>query len=143
MSEIIYDRTDELLEFAVGKIGIGTFRDDAKAIGLVDGERIIAACVFDTFSACDVNIHIASDGSRRWFSKAFGVATMAYPFIQLGMRRITGLVPAKNHDALQFDLKFGFKIEGYLDHALPDDDIIVLGLLRENCRWLPQNYRGA
>ena len=57
------------------------------------------------------------------------------------MRRVTALVPAKNTAALRFDLHLGFKQEGVVRHALPDDDIIILGLLREDCRFIPQEYR--
>ncbi|WP_369674540.1 hypothetical protein, partial [Enterococcus faecium] len=53
------------------------------------------------------------------------------PFVQWNLRRVTGLVPAKNADALRFDLHLGFEREGYLKHALPDDDLIVLGMTRE------------
>lgn len=133
---IVYDRQEEMIRWAAERIGIQNFRDDAHAIGMEKDGRLVAVTVFDTFSSCDCNVHIASDGSRRWCNREFVVRCMAYPFLQLNKRRITGLVPAKNEDALKFDLHFGFKVEGRLEHALPDDDIIVLGMLREKCRWL-------
>ena len=69
------------------------------------------------------------------------VTCFMHPFAQWGLRRVTGLVPAKNTDALRFDLHLGFKQEGYLRHALPDDDLVLLGMLRENCRFIPERYR--
>lgn len=139
-TEVTYERQDELIRFALEKIGIPGFRDDARAIGLIRDGEIIASCVFECFTQSDCCVHLASDGSRRWCNREYIVRCMAYPFIQLGLRRITGLVPARNTAALNFDLAFGFKREGYIRHGMPDDDIILLGMLREECRWLPQVY---
>ena len=51
------------------------------------------------------------------------------------------LVPAKNKAALRFDLHLGFKQEGIIRNALPDDDIILLGMLKSECIYLPKQYR--
>lgn len=139
-TEVIYDRQDEVKAFALEKIGLPGFREDAVAIGLARDGEIIAACVFECFSQCDCSVHLASDGSRRWCNREYIVRCMAYPFLQLNLRRITGLVPARNKAALNFDLAFGFKQEGYIRHGMPDDDLVLLGMLREECRWLPQVY---
>ena len=140
MSELIYDQDETLIEWAMGVIGC-TFRHDATAIGHSISGKIMAVAVFDGFSECDCNIHIASDGSGHSMSRGFLAAAFAYPFIQLNMRRVTGLVPAANTKALRFDYHLGFVFEGRCRNALPDDDIIVLGMLRENCRFIPLEYR--
>ena len=55
----------------------------------------------------------------------------------VGCRRVTGLVHDNNHDARRFDEHLGFKQEGVLRKAAPDgDDMIVYGMLREECRWI-------
>lgn len=138
MADVIYGCENELLPWAQERIGCGPFRPDAKTIGLKRNGEIVATVVFDGFSRCDCNMHIASDGTRRWMNKALLLSAFAYPFTQLGLRRVTGLVPAKNEAALAFDQNLGFEIEGRCRHALPDDDIIVLGLLRERCRFIDQ-----
>lgn len=129
------------LKWAEEKIGF-PFRPDAKAIAFVRCNRKYAAViVFDGFSECDCNIHVASDGTRKWLTREMVQTVFFYPFCQLGMRRVTGLVPTKNKAALNFDLRLGFEIEGKCRHALPDDDIYVLGMLRENCPFIPQEIR--
>ncbi len=140
MAELIYNRDKPLIEWAQDVIGC-TFRDDAKAIGYGTNDELIAVTVFDGFSVCDCNMHIASNGSGRWLTRKFLIASFAYPFIQLKLRRVTGLVPAKNEAALKFDLHLGFEFEGRCKNALPDDDIIILGLLRENCKYIHPNHR--
>lgn len=140
MGTIIYDRKEELVAWAANVIGFQP-RPDAMAIGWEEAGTLRAVTLYDGFSECDCNIHIASDGTGVWLRRAFLAASFAHPFRQWNLRRVTGLVPAKNTAALRFDLHLGFKQEGIIRHALPDDDIIVLGLLREDCRYIPKQYR--
>ncbi|OWY39390.1 hypothetical protein CEK28_08710 [Xenophilus sp. AP218F] len=113
-----------------------------RAIGLRDADdRLLAAVVYERFSECDCNIHVASDESGHWLTRAFLAQVFAYPFIQCGLRRVTGLVPAKNQRALRFDQHLGFEVEGYCEQAMPGDDIVVLGMLRRRCRFIPKEYR--
>jgi RimJ/RimL family protein N-acetyltransferase len=136
-AKLIYGQEDRLLPWAAERVGV-RFRADAYTIGLERDGKIVAAVVYDTFNDVDCCMHIASDGTRGWMNKSLLLAAFAYPFIQLGLRRVTGMVPAKNTEALAFDEHIGFVREGYHPHALPDDDLVSLGLLRENCRFIPQ-----
>lgn len=84
-------------------------------------------------------MHIASDGTRAWMSKDLLLSAFAYPFTQLRLLRVTGLVPADNEDALRFDEHLGFVREGYHPKAGPGGkDLISMGLLREACRFIPK-----
>lgn len=139
---LIYNADDILIPWAAERIGIQRFRDDATAIGTETDGKIRSVCVFDNFSDADVYIHIASDGSRTWLTREFLVACFAFPFIQLGLPRVTGLVPASNDAAMRFDLKLGFQVEGRCREAVPGgDDLMVLGMLRRECRFIPEEYR--
>lgn len=116
-------------------------RPDVKSIGLVTDGKIRAVTLYDNFSECDCNIHIASDGSGHWLSRQYLNISFYVPFVQWNLRRVTGLVPAKNEKALRFDLHLGFEREGYLRQALPDDDLIILGMLRERYIEIQKKYR--
>ena len=140
MGELVYDDSGQMIEWASKIIGFQP-RSDAVAVGWREHGELRAVVLYDNFSACDCNMHIASDGTGNWLRRAFLVTCFMHPFAQWGLRRVTGLVPAKNTDALRFDLHLGFKQEGYLRHALPDDDLVLLGMLRENCRFIPPEYR--
>lgn len=107
-----------------------------QAIGLMRGDEPQAVVVYNHYSGCDIAMHIAAVPGRRWMTREFLRAVFRYPFVQLNCRRVTGYVPAKNRDALRFDTHIGFREEGRMRHALPDDDVLVLGLLREDCRYL-------
>lgn len=140
-SRLLYGEEQRLLPWAAERTGGGAFRSDAVAIGLERDGEIAAVVVFDNFSEVDCSMHIASDGSRRWMSKDLLLAAFAYPFQQLKCRRITGMVAAKNTQALAFDEHLGFEREGLCRNALPDDDLVILGMLKERCRFIPQDTK--
>lgn len=143
MNRLIYGEDERLLAWATERIGVAGFRPDAKTIGLERNGELVAVVVYDGFSDVDCNMHIASDGTRRWLNRELLTHAFAYPFIQCRLRRVTGLVPADNEDALRFDEHIGFKREGYHPHATKNGDLISLGMLREWCRFIPPEYRNA
>lgn len=136
-SRIVYDDQPRLLAFAIEKGASAEWRPDAVAIGREVGGELVAAAVYEHFTDGDCHVHIASDGSRRWCTRELLIRWFAYPFLQLRLRRITGLVPSTNLRALDFDLKLGFKVEGQMREAFPDGDMMILGMLARECRYLP------
>jgi len=143
-AKLIYGQEGRLLPWAAERIGVRGFRRDACTIGLERDGELCAVVVFDTFSDCDCNIHIASDGTKRWMNRDLLAATFAFPFVQLGFRRITGLVAEDNAAALAFDENLGFVREGYHPHGAGEGvAMITLGLLREHCRFLPEELRNV
>jgi len=113
------------------------------AIMLFD-DNVLRACVaYTDYDEVNLGMHIASDGSRRWLTREYLRACFGYPFEQLGVRRVTGLVAASNPAALRFDTHLGFRMEGRLRHAAQDgSDLLVLGMLRGECRYLRDSEHG-
>lgn len=140
MGALIYDREAELIQWAETVIGF-SFRADARAIGYEDASGIRAVAVYDTFSLCDCFMHIASDRSGLWLNRRSLVAAFAYPFIQLDLRRVTGFIAASNVPSLRFAMHLGFEVEGHRRNALPGDDVVMLGMLRSQCRFIPAKHR--
>jgi RimJ/RimL family protein N-acetyltransferase len=141
MYRLIYGEDDRILPWALERTGVVGFRHDARTIGYERDGDMVAVVVFDGFSDVDCNMHIASDGTRRWLTRELLTASFAYPFIQCGLRRVTALVPARNVDALRFDEHIGFRREGYHPCAAKDGDLVSLGMLREWCRFIPRESR--
>lgn len=106
------------------------------ALGLVEDGMVIAGVIYDNYTNTNICMHVAALPGRKWLNREFLYAAFDYPFRQLGVRRVTGLVPKKNRDARRFDEHLGFKLEGVMRQALADDDICVYGMLRGECRWL-------
>lgn len=142
MHKLIYDDQERLLQWACERIGIARFREDAVAIGSACGEELKAVSVFDTFTAVDCCMSIASDGSGHWLTRGFLVASFAYPFIQCDMRRISSFVSVNNKRAIKFDEHIGWVREGlHRKASLGGEDLISMGMLRSECRFIPQRYR--
>ena len=104
---------------------IGRLYEDGSIWGVVG---------FDSFTEYDCEIFMA--GEPGWVSRRFCKAVFDYPFTQLGKRRVTGRVDAADTHTLDIDRRFGFRVEGRLRNALGDRDIIVIGMLQSECRWI-------
>lgn len=139
--KLIYDRREELLAWAAEKIGIRAFRDDAQAIGLERGGKLVGVAVLDGFSSHDCFMHVASDGSGHWLTAGFLRAVFAYVFIQCGLPRASSPIAESNTKALAFNLHLGFKREGYHPEACSTGAVITTGLLRKDCIYIPKEYR--
>ena len=103
---------------------------------LHDDGSIAAVVIYAHMSDFNCVLHVASDGSRRWLSQEFLYWVFAVPFEQWGKVRVTGLVAESNKAALRLDLGLGFVVEGRIRRAFGNDDGILLGMLREECRAL-------
>lgn len=138
MAELIYNDPERLKAWALERYPDAAVDGDTHALGYEIDGQLVVVCLFNGFTRWECNMHVVSNGSRRWCSRGFLAAAFAYPFIQLGVQRVTALVPAKNTDALVMDLRLGFVPEGVKRSAYGDDDLVVLGMLRGNCKWLPE-----
>lgn len=136
-SRFVYGEDDRLISWTESRIAGGKFREDARAIGHEKDGELVAVVVYDTFSTTGCFVHLAS-GARKWMSREFAVVAMTYPFIQCGMARISSMVSARNILSLRFTRQFGWIQEGVMRCAGNDgEDIILFGMLRSECRWLP------
>lgn len=109
---------------------------------LDDHGNIRAVVVYDRITDYDCMMHIASDGTKNWMSRQYLVMAFHVPFVQWGLRRVTGLVKAGNEQALSFDKHLGFVQEGVIRCGFGDCDGILLGMLKEECRFLNRKYYG-
>lgn len=92
--------------------------------------------VYTRFSAHNCEMSIATDGDRRWASREFLRACYAYPFEQLKLARITGVVEEDNTRALTMNRKLGHIEEGRLKSWFGTKDGIVFRMCRNECRWI-------
>lgn len=64
------------------------------------------------------------------------IAAFAYPFLTCGCEAVLALVDSNNAPALEFDTRLGFKEIARIPNGGPDADLVVLQMLRGDCRWL-------
>lgn len=136
---------EELLSWAVERMRatiepcFSGYRSDATAIGHEIDGKIAGVLVYDTFGAGDCLWHVASS-TKRWITRELIIRGVAYPFMQIGQKRMTAMVSERNDLSLKLTRGFGFVEEGRLRRAgAHGEDMIVFGMLRDECRWLPEN----
>ena len=108
----------------------------AQAIGRVRDGQIVAGVLYQDFNGVNVFCHIAVEPggmSRQFLSMIFN-----YPFVQLGAKRITGVVPSINEAARKFDEHLGFELEAILSGAHPEGDLCIYTMTADKCRWLKE-----
>ena len=143
MFRLLLNSGERLVGWAQHVIGC-TFFPDAQAIGWGNDDEIRAACIYDRWTVRDVHIHVASDETGHFGTRQFLAAAFHFPFVVADRHRITGLVPASNDRARRLNAHLGFKPEGVMRGAGDDgEDIIILGMLRSECRFIPREHRGA
>lgn len=98
-------------------------------------ERITAGVLYVESNGANVFMHVAGEG-KHWLTRKFLWICFDYPFNQLKLRRVTGVVPSSNLAARRFDEHLGFRLEAALKDAHPDGDLLVYSMTREQCRWL-------
>lgn len=111
----------------------------SQGIGWLKNGCLVAGVVYNEYNHVNINMHVASVG-RHWLSREFLWAAFDYPFNQLGVKRISAFVEDDNRAAIRFDEHLGFKHEARMVGAYEHDgkvgDILLLKMLREDCRWL-------
>lgn len=143
MFRLLLNCDDRLIQWAQQQLGT-TFFSDALAIGWGGNDVIRAVAVYERWSSRDCCVHLISDRGRNWLSRKFLAAGFFFPFVVHGRERMTGLVPADNVEALRLNRHMGWRREGLLKEAGADGtDIVILGMLRRECRFLPSEHRGA
>ena len=91
--------------------------------------------VFNGYTGSSIGIHMAGFDPK-WADRTLIWMCFDYCFNQIGCKKVFGQVPAKNARALEINRKLGFKIEAHVKDVFPDDDLIVISMTREDCRWL-------
>jgi RimJ/RimL family protein N-acetyltransferase len=104
-------------------------------IGLARDNQLIAGVLYEDWNGANVVMHVAAEG-KNWLNREFLRVCFDYPFNQLKCKRVTGIVPSSNGQALKFDKHLGFRVEARLKDAHPEGDLMVLSMNREQCKWI-------
>lgn len=116
--------------------GLPTF-ENMTAIGLRKQGELVAGVIYEGFNGHNVWMHVAAAPGRRWLNRAYLTACFAYPFVQLGVSRVSGYVEAWNVDARRFDEHLGFEREAVLRGAATDGgDVILYVMRKEGCKYV-------
>jgi RimJ/RimL family protein N-acetyltransferase len=103
-----------------------------QAIGVADPDgALVAGCIYHNYIPAYAGLEISfAASSPRWAQRGVCRALLAYPFQQLGCRRVTTVIPSDNARAIRFNLGIGFVREGTLRHFYaPKRHAVVCGFL--------------
>lgn len=117
----------------------GDFGTDA-GIGWARRGQLVAGVAYADWNGPNVCCHIASDGSKRWATRAFLWTIFDYPFNQLKVKRITVCVGEGNSASRRFVQHLGFELEATLRAAHPSGDLLVYRMFSEGCAWIQPNF---
>lgn len=135
MKHIVFDQPEVVGRWVCARTG-GTYSAvDSMAIGLAQDGELIAGVLYDHFNQRSVAMHVAATG-RNWLNRDYLRACFRYPFLQLGVTKVLGIVDSANADARRFDEHLGFEIEATVKDAAPGGDLLIYSMTREQCRFL-------
>lgn len=131
--QLVFQHDQEIARW-VGERTRATY-GQSRAIGIADGDELIAGVVYSNFREGNIEMSIAADHPR-WCRRGIIRALFHYPLVQLECRRITCIIPADNQKSLRLCRGLGFKIEGLCREVFGPVDGIICGLLKRECKWL-------
>lgn len=141
MPKLIYGHNRVVGEFVASQIKGFDGRldkEDYTAIGVInDNRELIAGVIFNEYRPpVDIRENFAAV-DKSWATRPILKHLFAYPFIHLGVRRMTGIIGADNNASIRLTEKLGFKLEGRARQAMDDgQDALIYGMLKEECPWI-------
>ncbi len=135
MKHVVLTRPDLVGPWVAERTG-GEWTGRGQAFGLVDDTKLIAGVILDAYNGASIMMHVAAEPGSRWLNRNFLWACFSYPFDQLKVKKIIGLVGEGNTAARKFDENLGFVLETTLKDAHPDGSLLIYTMNREQCRWL-------
>lgn len=116
--------------------------EKSTTIGVMDEKGDpIGAVVYHEYRDGGIQMSCAAT-SRHWLSSKVLGSIFRYPFKQLECARVTALTPSKNVHTRQFLERLGFVQEGVMRRGFGNDDCVVYGMLREECKWMREDNHG-
>ena len=110
----------------VGKSALGSITDKGD---------VLWAAIYDHYEGGSIQVHIAIDDPKVVTRQAIQ-AVFEYPFCQLGVKKLLGVVNSENTRALTFDMRLGFQVEAVISDAYDRGDMYILSMTQEQCHWL-------
>lgn len=122
------------------KLGINRRWERCRSFAVVRNKVLTAIVVYSEYRHPNIEASIWSC-TPRWATPPVLRALLQYPFLQLGVSRITATTEDTNQPAREFLCRLGFRHEGTHPDALPTGTAVTYGLLRKDAaRWLVEDW---
>lgn len=124
--------------WVVEKAG-GAYTHLCRAIGYEHKGELIGGVMYDGHTEANISIHSRIDDARK-LPREFYWVIFDYPFNQLKVKAVRGIVNSNNLSAQKLNEHIGFKREALLRDYFLDGDAIIYVLRRDDCRFLGDKY---
>lgn len=112
----------------------------SEGVGWGTQRELFCGIAYTGWNGPNVWFHVAIVRGAR-MTPTFWAAAMDYPFNQLGVKRISGLIDERNADSRAFATHMGARVEGVLQDATDSGNLILYGLLKKDAqKWLTAPY---
>lgn len=133
--EIVTIQDVRLLHWAEQQLGETWDASKVRWLSGVGG-GICFVVIYSRFTKRDCWMSIATDGKKRWATRASLRAMFALPFEQWGLKRLTFMVRADNELSLKMMRQAGAVEEGRARKCFDGGvDGIAFGMLPDECRY--------
>jgi hypothetical protein len=104
------------------------------AIGYEIGGVLKGGVVYTNYTKANVFASIVCEAP---ISKKFLYSMFYCPFVQFGVRHISCAIEGSNTRSIRLCSHMGFQLEGRLrESAINGEDVILMGMLKNECRFL-------
>lgn len=123
---VVYGQDRWVSDWVAEQLGFPEGAPVCSSLGYeLDGE-LVAGVTFDNMTDTNLFAHIASTANV--LPRELLQAVAAYAFVQLGVQRMTFMVPDSNHRCVQFVRDLGARREGALKQGHGDGDTLIFAL---------------
>jgi hypothetical protein len=121
------------------RAGVGFDPNVNRVLAHVSENGLLGGVVYTNFTGRSVQMHMA--GEPGWVTSKMIWIAFDYPFNQLGVECVIGLVSEDQIEVLDYDRRLGFREIARVPDIVPGGDLIVLSMVRKECKWLSLRSR--
>jgi RimJ/RimL family protein N-acetyltransferase len=132
---VLFDR-DRVGLWVANEVGQTGDWGSFNAFGVEVNGELVAGVVVNNINGANATAHIAIAKPTKLVFQMFRVFC-DYCFNQLGLLRITGMVPTDEPATIAFDKRLGFEEEFIMKHGALGADMQFLVMWHDKCPWRP------
>jgi len=108
-----------------------------------DDRGVKVALIYNNFDHPSICIHVAARPGALWCRPEILHHIFYYPFQQLDCRLLLAPVRESNMASRKTVEALGFSLDGRLRKMDDEKDVLLYGMLREECRWVNELAKAA
>jgi len=133
LKKIITDQNYRVGEWVSERTNSTFNVNSISCIGLEENGELIAGVIYDGYNTASIAMHVAVEGM---INREFLWFCFYYPFEQLNVHKIIGMVEETNSNARKLDEHLGFELETRIKNACINGDLLIYSMTKDQCRHL-------